>query len=235
MSDTKKKIEKYIETEKIGKEEQEKDTGKLKGTDAAVKIQIDSDPTDPAADAPDIKPQPEPEASEKKAKKSADPAQSELENAKKEAGDNYERYLRIYADFENYKKRSVREIEEFRKFSNESLLKQMLDVVDNLERAIDSSDNKTEDPASIIKGIQMTLKEVLSIFEKFSVTPVDSLNKPFDPRYHQAFQQEESDEHPENTVVKELQKGYLLHDRLLRPAMVVVSRKKNAAGVEDEN
>jgi len=235
MSDKKKKIEKYIEAEKIGKEEQKKDTGKLKGKDAVVKIQIEPNAAEQDAEASDVTPQPEPGTSEKKAEESVDSAQVELENTKKEAQDNYDRYLRVYADFENYKKRSVREVEEFRKFANESLLKEMLNVVDNLERAIDSSNTDSENNASIIAGIQMTLKEILSIFEKFQVAPIDSPGKPFDPRYHQAFQQEESDEHPENTVTRELQKGYLLHDRLLRPAMVVVSKKKEAPEAGDEN
>ena len=235
MSDKKKKIEKYIEAEKIGKAEQKKDTTNLNGKDAVVKIQIESDSIEQDADASDVTPQPEPGESEKKAKKSVDSAQMDFETAKQEAKENYDRYLRVYADFENYKKRSAREMEEFRKFANESLLKEMLNVVDNLERAIDSSNTKSENNASIVEGIQMTLKEILSIFEKFQVTPIDSPGKPFDPRYHQAFQQEESDEYPENTVIRELQKGYLLHDRLLRPAMVMVSKKKKAPGAGDEN
>ena len=235
MSDKKKKIEKYIEAEKIGKEEQRTDTGAQRGKDAAVKIQIESDGVEQDADASDVTPQPEPGASEKKAKESVDSTQIDLETAKKEAKENYDRYLRVYADFENYKKRSARDVEEFRKFANESLLKEMLNVVDNLERAIDSSNTDSENNASIVAGIQMTLKEILSIFEKFQVTPINSPGTPFDPRYHQAFQQEASDEHPENTVVRELQKGYLLHDRLLRPAMVVVSKKKEASEAGDDN
>ena len=228
MSDKKKKIEKYIEAEKIGKEEQRTDTGAQRGKDAVVKIQIESDSVEQDADASDVTPQPEPGAS-------VDSAQIDLETAKKEAKENYDRYLRVYADFENYKKRSARDVAEFRKYANESLLKEMLNVVDNLERAIDSSNTDSENNASIVAGIQMTLKEILSIFEKFQVTPINSPGTPFDPRYHQAFQQEASDEHPENTVVRELQKGYLLHDRLLRPAMVVVSKQKEAPEAGDDN
>ena len=235
MSDKKKKIEKYIEAEKIGKTEPKKGTTNLNGKDAVVKIQMESDATERDTDTSDVTPQPETGTSQKKTEESVDSVQTELENAKKEAQDNYDRYLRVYADFENYKKRSAREMEEFRKFANESLLKEMLTVVDNLERAIDSSDTNSENNAFIVEGVQMTLKDILSIFEKFKVIPVDSPGKPFDPRYHQAFQQEESDEYPENTVTRKLQRGYLLHERLLRPAMVVVSKKKEAPDAGDEN
>ncbi len=133
--------------------------------------------------------------------------------------------------FENYKKRSAREMESFRKFANEALVKDMLSVVDNLERAILSSADK-EAENGILEGIEMTLREILKIFEKFSVTPIESLGERFDPSFHEAVMQEESEEHDENTVLKELQKGYMIHDRLLRPSMVIVSKakaKKNKA------
>jgi len=103
--------------------------------------------------------------------------------------------------------------------------------VDNLERAILSSADK-EAENGILEGIEMTLREILKIFEKFSVTPIKSLGERFDPSFHEAVMQEESEEHDENTVLKELQKGYMIHDRLLRPSMVIVSKakaKKNKA------
>jgi len=131
--------------------------------------------------------------------------------------------LRLSAEFENYKKRTSREISDFRKYANESVFKKLLTVVDNLERAIDS-DTQQSDQASILEGIQLTHKELIKLFETFSIKPVEAQGVPFDPAFHQAVTQQESEEHPDNTVLNELQKGYMLHDRLLRPSMVVVSK-----------
>lgn len=157
---------------------------------------------------------------------------SKLKAAKEESIENYDRFLRISAEFENYKKRSAREMGEFRKFANESLIKDMLSVVDNLERAVDSSSTDNKASSALVEGVNMTLKEILKIFEKFNVTPLESLKKPFDPNFHQAVISEESDDYDENTVINEFQKGYMIHERLLRPAMVVVSRPKARADNE---
>jgi molecular chaperone GrpE len=158
--------------------------------------------------------------------------EKEAESAKQEAQENYDKYLRVFAEFDNYKKRSTREMNDFRKYANEALLRDMLTVVDNLERAIDSSNDHAENTSSIVEGVRMTLGGILDLIEKHHVSPIESEGKPFDPQFHQAFQQEESEDHPSNTVLKEFQKGYLLHDRLLRPSMVVVSKKKETAGSE---
>ena len=97
-----------------------------------------------------------------------------------------------------------------------------------------SSENEKQNSKSIVEGIEMTLKEILRIFEKFGVKPIESCEKSFDPNYHQAVMREESDAYSENTVLRELQKGYLLHDRLLRPAMVVVTAPMTAEKKEEE-
>ncbi len=96
--------------------------------------------------------------------------------------------------------------------------------MDNLERAIDST-KENSDESSLLEGVKLTYKEIIKLFEAFNVKLVEAEEKPFDPNFHQAVTQEETDEFPENTVTKVLQKGYLLHDRLIRPAMVVVSKK----------
>lgn len=159
-----------------------------------------------------------------------------LETAEKEAKESYDRFLRVSAEFENYKKRTTREMDEFRKYANESLIRELLPVVDNLERAIDSSINDKTADGFVVEGIDMTLKEILKVLEKFVVKPIDALGKPFDPAFHEAVMQEETDEQPENAVLKELQKGYMIHDRLLRPSMVVVSKaKKNQDEETDKN
>ncbi|HMA66818.1 MAG TPA: nucleotide exchange factor GrpE [Desulfosalsimonadaceae bacterium] len=154
---------------------------------------------------------------------------SELEQVRQEAKDEHDRLLRLSAEFENYKKRMNRQSDEFKKYANESLLKDLLTVVDNLERAITSTDGDrgVEKEGCVVEGVEMTLNEILKILRNYHVEPIEAKGKPFDPVYHEAMMQEETDEHPENTVVNELQKGYMLHDRLLRPAMVVVSKPKS--------
>ncbi|CCK78519.1 nucleotide exchange factor GrpE [Desulfobacula toluolica] len=135
-----------------------------------------------------------------------------------------DRVLRLSAEFENYKKRKQRELDEFKKFANETVFRQFLTVVDNLERAILSAEEVSEDDG-LLEGVKLTYKDIIKLFETFNVKPVEAENKPFDPNFHQAVNQESTDEVPENTVITVLQKGYLLHDRLIRPAMVVVSKK----------
>lgn len=188
--------------------------------------------TSVADDIPSIsKDAPSEKADDKDIPDAAEEMAEQLESAENAAKENHDRLLRVSAEFENYKKRSAREMESFRKFANEALVKDMLSVVDNLERAILSSADK-EAENGILEGIEMTLREILKIFEKFSVTPIESLGERFDPSFHEAVMQEESEEHDENTVLKELQKGYMIHDRLLRPSMVIVSKakaKKNKA------
>jgi molecular chaperone GrpE len=152
--------------------------------------------------------------------------EAKLNAKQQEAQETYDRLLRVSAEFENYKKRSARELEDFRKYANQSLLKEMLYVVDNLQLAIKSADENQDSDNSLKEGLDLTHKEILRIFEKFNVTPIESQGKAFDPTYHEAVMQEETDEYPENTVINEMQKGYLIHDRLLRPAMVVVAKPK---------
>ncbi|MCJ7539654.1 MAG: nucleotide exchange factor GrpE, partial [Desulfobacterales bacterium] len=110
----------------------------------------------------------------------------------------------------------------------------MLPVIDNLDRAIESSNNEKHADSSMVEGVNMTLKEILKVLEQFSVRRFDSLGNPFDPGVHQAVMQEETVGHAENSVVKELQKGYMIHDRLLRPAMVVVSKKPENQKKKDQ-
>jgi molecular chaperone GrpE len=106
----------------------------------------------------------------------------------------------------------------------------MLSVIDNLELAINSSSDGKKADKNLIEGLNLTLNEILRVFEKFNVTPIEAQGKTFDPAYHEAVMREETDDYPENTVISEFQKGYLIHDRLLRPAMVVVAVPKTKTG-----
>jgi molecular chaperone GrpE len=170
--------------------------------------------------------------SSKKGKKGAvniEDLEERLEAAEKRAEEEHDRFLRVMAEFENYKKRMAREMNDYRKFANESLVKEILPIIDSLEKALEVSDHQKEISSDSLKeGVEMTLKGLLAGLRKFDVVPLESLEQPFDPNFHQAVMQEESTQHSDNTVVQELQKGYLIGDRLLRPAMVVVSKNPDA-------
>jgi molecular chaperone GrpE len=157
--------------------------------------------------------------------------EAKLEAKEKEAGETYDRLLRASAEFDNYKKRSSREMEEFRKFANQSLIKEMLSVVDNLELAMNSTDGHKAIDKDLLQGLEMTHKEILRVFDKFNVKPIDAKGQPFDPTFHEAVMQEETNDSPKNTVINELQRGYMIHDRLLRPSMVVVAKPKENPNV----
>jgi molecular chaperone GrpE len=153
---------------------------------------------------------------------------AKLEIKEQEAKENYDRLLRVSAEFENYKKRASRDLAELRKFANQSLIKEMLSVIDNLELAMNSTNGHKTIDQGLLQGLDMTHKEILKVFEKFNVKPIEAKGQAFDPTFHEAVMQEATDEFDENTVINELQKGYLIHDRLLRPAMVVVARPKES-------
>jgi molecular chaperone GrpE len=146
----------------------------------------------------------------------------ELLTAKElEVRDNWDRFVRERADLENYRKRASREKEELLNYGNKSLIEEILPIVDNLERALAHA---TEDGQSaVVEGIRMTHCMLIAALKKFGVTPLDSIGTAFDPAFHQAMTQVPSDQYPPNTVIDEFQKGYLLKERLLRPAMVSVS------------
>jgi molecular chaperone GrpE len=162
--------------------------------------------------------------------------QLELEASREEARNNHERYLRAMADMDNLRKRSQREKEDLAKFGNETLLREMLPVIDNLERAVAHAvEDKTTD--GLLEGVRLTLDQFSKVLEKFQVVPIEALGQVFDPAHHQAMGQLETEDYPANTVVQELQKGYLLNERLLRPAMVMIAKapvaRAEAADTQD--
>ena len=161
-------------------------------------------------------------------KKKNEANNQEITQLKEQISSEKDRVLRLSAEFDNFQKRKQRELDEFKKFANETIFKQLLTVVDNLERAI-ASTKENSDKKVLIEGVELTYKEIIKLLETFSVRAVEAENQTFDPNFHQAVTQEETDKVPDNTVTKVLQKGYLLHDRLIRPAMVIVSKnnKKN--------
>jgi molecular chaperone GrpE len=144
----------------------------------------------------------------------------ELEDRLTEAED---RLLRTAAEAENFRKRLQREKEEQTRYANETIMRDLLPVIDNLERALDHS-KAGSDQGGLVEGLSMTLKGFLDTMARFGCTPVEAVGKGFDPNFHEAVSQQESAGYEENSVLRELQKGYMLRERLLRPAMVVVSK-----------
>lgn len=152
---------------------------------------------------------------------------AELEKDKK---DHWDRYLRAAADLENLRKRQKREIDDARLETKGRVLKEMLPVVDNLERAIEHATSQAGSNP-IVEGVQLVLRQFLTAFERLDVTPIEAGGQPFDPNLHEAISQQESDS-PPGTVVQVLQRGYKSGDRLLRPALVVVAKSRSTPAPE---
>jgi molecular chaperone GrpE len=109
----------------------------------------------------------------------------------------------------------------------------MLSVVDNLELAMNSTNGHKAIDKDLLQGLEMTHREILKVFEKFNVKPIDAKGQPFDPTFHEAVMQEETNDYAKNTVINEMQRGYMIHDRLLRPSMVVVAKPREEKDSEN--
>jgi len=158
---------------------------------------------------------------------------SELEELRKKAFlcDEYnERFLRLGADFDNTRKRLEREKQEFLKFANEAIILELLNILDDLERVVELAQGKHENLSSFLKGVEMILAHLYELLKKYGVKPIDAEGKLFDPHFHEAIMQVENKELPEHTIVEELQRGYLLNERVIRTAKVGVTKKPAAEG-----
>jgi len=143
---------------------------------------------------------------------------------KKSLNEVNDKYIRLYADFENYKKTSAKNREDLLKYANEELLSDILTVIDHLEMALEHApDKEASDP--LAEGIQLTLKEMRNVLEKHGLVNIEAVGKQFDPYIHHAMSQIETADAEENTVVKEFRKGYVLKDRVLRATLVGVAKK----------
>lgn len=149
--------------------------------------------------------------------------EAELKQSKEQADDYYARLQRLQAEFDNFRKRTQKEKEETMKYAAERVIEAMLPVLDNFERAVSSSQSN-QDFKSFSQGVEMISKQIKNILVKEGLTPIEAVGQPFDPKLHDAVLQVDSVDYPENTVVEELQKGYYLKDKILRPSMVKVSR-----------
>jgi len=151
-------------------------------------------------------------------------AENALKTAEKELALHREAMLRMQAEMENLRKRLIRDLERSRKFALEGIMKDLLQVRDSLDRGLEMA-NSNSSVESLIEGDQLTLKMLNKVLDDHGLEIVDPKGEPFDPEFHQAMTMQPSDQHAENTVLEVLQKGFKLHDRLIRPAMVVVSSK----------
>jgi molecular chaperone GrpE len=174
--------------------------------------------------------------SEKEAYDRSDTIDSELNSLRKqleakehEARTNYDRLLRQAAELENFKKRTIRDREESIRFANEALIKDLLPIVDNLERAVAHAQGGGNGNP-LVEGVEMVMRGLLDVFSKHGITQIEAKGQPFDPVKHEAMAQVETEDHEPNTVLEEHHKGYLLHNRLLRPALVSVSKRRKKNG-----
>lgn len=168
----------------------------------------------------------EPETKEKPlAKMTKSELLEKIKELKEESTKNFDLYLRSQADIENIKKRNKKDKDDWIRYSNETLIKEMLPVIDNLEKAISHSQNENSFDA-LKEGVKLTLKGFIDTLVKSGLEEVKAQGEPFDPSYHQAVSQQEDNNVGVGVILEELQRGYTLNERLIRPAMVVVSKGK---------
>lgn len=156
-------------------------------------------------------------------------AEDELSALKRELAEAKDKTLRTFAELENFRKRSARTLQDELKYANMSLIRDMLPVIDNLLRAIEAAEKQeqagelTEQGKALLDGVKMVVEQFNTVLGKHNCTPIEAVNQPFDPNFHQAITQMPSADVAPNTVIMETQKGYVLHDRVVRPSQVIVS------------
>ena len=147
---------------------------------------------------------------------------SKIEQLEAEAEEASNRHLRLAADFDNYKKRARQEQSDLVRSANAELIGKLLPVVDNFHRVLESTPESAGD--AWVKGLKLSLQQLEELLAAQGVQPIEAVGQPFDPSLHEAIGHEESSEHPEDTVVTEVRRGYRLNDRVVRPALVRVAR-----------
>jgi molecular chaperone GrpE len=158
---------------------------------------------------------------------------AKLAEKEKEAAANYDKYLRTVAELDNYKKRAVKEKAEIVKYGKEEVIKDILPFVDSLDRALEHADSST-DIQSFKEGLKLIQDQLLCCLKKHGVEAIECTGKDFDPNFHEAMMQIDSEDHEENKVINDFQRGYLLNGRLLRPSRVSVCKKINKENCIDE-
>ncbi|TCS43245.1 nucleotide exchange factor GrpE [Reinekea marinisedimentorum] len=158
----------------------------------------------------------------------------QLQEAEERASAAQDQYIRAEAEMANLRRRVEKDVENAHKFGQEKLSKELLGIADNLERALQSTESDAADINAIREGVELTLKGLVDVFGKFNIVAVDPIGEPFDPQLHQAMSMVENPDVEPNTVIAVMQKGYQLNGRLIRPAMVMVSKGGQAANKIDE-
>ena len=146
----------------------------------------------------------------------------EIEEERARTKEEHDRYLRALADFSNYRRRHQEEYAQAMQFASQELILKILPAIDNFERALQAAE-QIESFESLVEGVKLTLRQLKDIIEKEGVRPIEAVGQQFDPMMHEAVMRVETDEYPENTVVEEVETGYVLGDRVIRPARVKVA------------
>jgi len=155
--------------------------------------------------------------------------EKDLLDAKNELTEQKDKFVRLQAETDNFRKRLSREKEEFSQYANERLFKELLPIFDNFERALGDPSN---DIKSLKEGLEMILKQFSSFLEKERVEPIEAIGEKFDPMIHEVLTSEESSEHEENTIISQFVKGYMINNRVIRPSQVVISKKPSLESEE---
>ena len=155
--------------------------------------------------------------------------EKDLLDAKNELTEQKDKFVRLQAETDNFRKRLSREKEEFSQYANERLFKELLPIFDNFERALEDPSN---DIKSLKEGLEMILNQFSSFLEKEKVEPIEAIGKTFDPMIHEVLTSEESSEHEENTIISQFVKGYTINNRVIRPSQVVISKKPSLESEE---
>ena len=163
----------------------------------------------------------------------ADDLAAKLTEAEAKAQDSWDQMLRTRAEMDNLRRRTERELENAHKFALERIAQELLGVRDSLELGLNAAKGENAELASLVEGTDLTLKMLTTVMEKFAIKQVDPLDQPFNPDLHQAISMIEVPDKAPNTVINVMQKGYTLNDRLIRPAMVVVSKGGSAAAKDE--
>jgi len=160
--------------------------------------------------------------------------EKQLEDAKAQAADNLEQLMRARAEMENIRRRSEKELTNARKYALEKFAQELLPVIDSMEMGLAAAQDENADVAKLREGTEMTLKMFETAVEKFGIKSVHPHGEAFNPEHHQAMTMVDSQEHEPNTIIDVMQKGYLLNERLVRPAMVVVSSANSGNSSDEE-
>ncbi len=164
----------------------------------------------------------------------AEPEKNDTDELNKSLDEANDKYIRLYADFENFKKVTAKNKEDLLKYANEDIMSDILTVIDHLELALQHSTGD-ETSSSLAEGVELTLKELKGVLDKHGLVRIDAMGKPFDPAVHHAMSQIETDDAEVDTVVKEFRKGYMLRDRVLRAPLVGVAKKKTGTDDTDKD